>query len=131
MSYRNYEEIFNNYRSKKIFKLIKDDNLKEYINSIIRINTDKSVDITYSNDWERIIYNKGLIKDNYIWKNIQNLKLPCLIIAAENSTALPYSSIKKIKKKNQSIQFKMLKEVTHLFPFEKPETVNEIINDFI
>ena len=131
MKYKNYEEIFNNYRSKKIFKLIKDKDLKRYINSITRVNSDNSIDINYSNNWERTIYNKGLIKDNYIWKNIENLKLPCLIIAAENSTAFPYSSIKKIKKKNQSIQIEILKGVTHLFPFEKPEKVNDIINDFI
>ena len=131
MDYKSYNELYTNYRKKEIFKLINDENLKLYIDSIIQINEDKSIDITYSNNWERIIYNKGLLKDNYIWKNIDTLQIPCLIIRAHKSTALPLSSIKKIKKKNKLIKVETLRDVTHLFPFEQPEIVIKKINSFI
>lgn len=131
MHYKSYNELYNNYRKKEIFKLINDENLKLYIDSIIKINEDKSIDITYSNHWERTIYNKGLLKDNYIWENINNLQIPCLIIRAHKSTALPLSSIKKIKKKNKFIKIETMTNVTHLFPFEQPEIVTKKINNFI
>ena len=131
MHYKNIDEIFYNYRKKEIFNLINDINLKKYIKSVTITNPDNSINISYSNQWERVIYNKGLLKDNYIWKNIHNLSIPCLIIRAEKSTALPHSSIKKIKSKNHSINIKTLKNVTHLFPFEQPEIVQKIISDFI
>ena len=131
MKYSSYDEIFENYRNKKIFKNINDEILSNYIYSITKKNIDNSIEIIYSNLWEKIIYDKGLLKDNFIWQNINGLKTPTLIIRANESTALPYSSIKKIKNKNKSIKIHTLKETSHLFPFEKPDEVLKIIKKFI
>ena len=43
----------------------------------------KSTDIKKDNP-----YDKGLLKDNYIWENIKSLSIPCLIIHVNNSNAL-------------------------------------------
>ena len=69
--------------------------------------------------------------NNYIWENINNLQIPCLIIRAHKSTALPLSSIKKIKKKNKSIKIETMINASLLFPFEQPEIVTKKINNFI
>ena len=131
MKYNSFDEIFENYRNKKIFNNINDEILSNYIYSITKRNIDNSIEIIYSNLWEKIIYDKGLLKDNFIWQNINGLKTPTLIIRANESTALPYSSIKKIKNKNKSIKIHTLKEASHLFPFEKPDEVLKIIKKFI
>jgi len=146
MKYNTKNEMFQKYRSKKIFQNIDDDILMNYINSIThtkkyvmrsmgryrnRTQVYNKVEITYCNKWEKQIYNKGLLKDNYIWKNIHKLKIPCLIIRAHKSTALPLSSIKKIKKKNKLIKVETLRDVTHLFPFEQPKIAIKKINNFI
>ena len=130
MIYNSKNEIFEKYRSKKIFKNINDDILMNYISSITNIKSNK-VEITYCNKWEKQIYDKGLLKDNYIWKNIKSLSIPCLIIYVENSNAFPKESIDKIKKINKNIQFRSLKDLTHLFPLENPKNTTKLIIEFI
>ena len=63
----------------------------------------------------------------YIWNNIKNLNIPCLILRAEDSNAFLDSSQKKIERLNPKIRFKTIKKSTHLFPLEKPsETFKNI-----
>ena len=77
------------------------------------------------------LYETGLIADLYIWKNIKNLKVPCLIVRAPESNAFLDSSKKKICKINPKIKFKTIENSTHLFPLEFPQKTAEIINSFI
>ena len=67
----------------------------------------------------------------FIWKNIKNIKIPCLIIRAEESNAFLNSSQNKIEKNNSNIKFTTIKNSSHLFPLEYPEKTSEIINSFI
>ena len=67
----------------------------------------------------------------HIWKNIKNLRVPCLILRAETSNAFLNSSQKKIEKLNSNIKFKTLKDTTHLFPLEKPTKTYELIKEFL
>ena len=130
MSYDNYDKMFNSYRKKNVFSKIDDTNLKVYIKSITKIHQ-KKLHITYEKDWEYQIYKTGLISDMYIWKNIKNLKLPCLIVRAESSNAFLDSSQRKIEQLNSNIQFKTLKDTTHLFPLERPTKTYQIIKEFL
>ena len=130
MIYDNYEEIFKSYRIKDVFSKINNKNLKLYIDSITKRSNGK-LHITYSKDWEYQIYKTGLVADMYIWKNIQNINLPCLIIRAENSNAFLDSSQKKIEKLNSNIKFITVKKSTHLFPLEYPKETHDLIKVFI
>ena len=130
MIYENYDEIFNSYRKKNVFSKINDINLKIYINSITNFHSNK-LHITYSKDWEYQIYKTGLISDMHIWKNIKNLRIPCLILRAESSNAFLNSSQKKIEKLNPNIRFKTLKNTTHLFPLEEPTKTYQLIKEFL
>ena len=130
MIYSNHEEIFKSYRRKVVFSKINDKNLNIYIKSITEKIDDK-LHITYSKEWEYHIYKTGLIADMYIWKNIKNLKVPCLIIRAEESNAFLNSSEKKISKLNPKIKFHTIENSTHLFPLEYPKETASVINDFI
>ena len=130
MNYDNYDAIFDSYRKKNVFSKIDDANLKIYIESITKLHQNK-LHITYEKDWEYQIYKTGLLSDMYIWKNIKNLKLPCLIIRAESSNAFLDSSQKKIEQLNPNIQFETLKDTTHLFPLEKPSKTYQLIKKFL
>ena len=130
MTYNNYEDIFKSYRNKKVFSKINDENLNIYIQSITKKINDK-IYITYSKNWEYMVYKTGLIADLYIWKNIKNLKIPCLIIKAEDSNAFLNSSKIKILKLNPKIELHTIKNSSHLFPLEFPEKTAEIIKNFI
>ena len=132
MNYKNFNEIFVSYRKKKVFSKINDYNLSVYIKSITKELKDKTLQITYSKQWEYQIYKTGLIADNYIWKNINKLKIETLIIKAEHSNAFINSSAKKIKKLNSNyINIIEIKNATHLFPMEYPDKATNIILDFI
>ena len=98
-----------------VFSNLSDNNLNIYIKSITE-KTDNKVHIIYSKEWEYHIYKTGLIADMYIWRNIKNLKVPCLIIRAENSNAFLDSSKEKISNLNSKIKFPTLENSTHLFP---------------
>ena len=87
--------------------------------------------INYSKDYEYQIYKTGLIKDNYIWRNIKNIKIPTIIIRAEESNAFLENSANKVKKLNNNIKIVTLKETTPLFPLEKPLETANIINRFL
>ena len=130
MFYDNYDQIFKSYRKKEVFSKINNKNLKIYINSITKLQNNK-IHITYSKDWEYQIYKTGLISDMYIWKNIKNLSIPCLIVRAASSNAFLNSSQKKIENLNQKIQFITIKNSSHLFPLEFPDETSDIINDYI
>ena len=131
MNYKNYDSIFKSYRRKNVFKYINDENLKIYINSITRTNTNKSLDISFPNDWEYQIYKSGITDDNFIWKNIENITVPTLIVRAKDSNTFFESAEKEISKKNnQNIEFISLENCSHLFPLEIPEKISEIISDY-
>ena len=130
MEYNNFESIFKAYRGKNVFSKINDDNLKLYINSITK-RTNKKYMIKYPKEHEYTIYKTGLLKDNYIWRNIHNIDLPCLIIRASESNAFLENAAKKVSKLNKKIRVKTLKNTTHLFPLEEPHIVSKTINTFL
>ena len=131
MTYHNFNDIVKSYRKKSVFNKIDDENLNIYIKSITKEHGDK-LKIIYSKEWEYKIYKTGLIKDNFIWKRIKDIKVPTLIIKAEHSNAFMNSASKKIDKMNsKNIKIVTINDTTHLFPLEVPEKVSEIILDFI
>ena len=67
----------------------------------------------------------------FIWKNIDKLNIPCLILRAEDSNAFLDSSQRKIEKLNSKISFKTIKGSTHLFPLENPNKTFETIEKFL
>lgn len=127
-TFNDFEEIFKSYRDKNIFSMIPDNQLNEYIYSIFKENGNK-VQLTYDTNWERKMYLTSGIKDFNIWKNLNKLKIPTLIIIPEKSPVLRYDASKKISK-NGLINIKILKDTTHLFPLEKPNETSEIIFNF-
>ena len=94
MVYENKAEVFKSYRKKPVFSKIDDKNLHIYIDSIVKKSDEKYI-INYSKDYEYQIYKTGLIKDNYIWRNIKNIKIPTIIIRAEESNAFLENSANK------------------------------------
>ena len=103
-----------------------------WVITITGTNSNKSIDISFPNDWEYQIYKSGITDDNFIWKNIKNITVPTLIVRAKDSNTFFESAEKEISKKNnQNIEFISLENCSHLFPLEIPEKISEIISDYI
>ena len=126
--FNSLQEVFKSYRSKDIFSRIGDTQLNEYIHSIFNNNNNK-VELCYNLRWEEIMYLTSGIKDFNIWKNLEHMKTPTLIIIPDESPVLRYFASKKILK-NKFITIKKLKGSTHLFPLEQPEKTSQIILNF-
>ena len=127
-----YDEMFNSYREKKIFKYIKNVNLKNYIDSITKTNNTNELELTYPKEFEYKIYKTGIVNDNFIWKKLNHIEIPTLFITAKNSNTFLKSAESKIKKiKNQNISIITIDKYSHLFPLEIPEKTAKLINDFI
>ena len=124
--FESLEQMFVEYRSKFIFKNIKDEQLREYIDSIT-LKRDNGVHLNYDKMWEVQIYNTGMLHDIALWKEIKNLNTQTHIIYAENSNAFLDSTAKRINRLNPNIKMTKLKNLSHLFPLENPELVAEHI----
>ena len=76
------------------------------------------------------IYLKSLLMDMDIWNNIDNLQTPTLIITPEFNPVFRFSASRKILS-NKYISIKSIKNSTHLFPLERPDTTSELIKQFL
>ena len=119
------------YRNKKVFSKINDENLSIYIKSIIKINTNKTLQITYPKELEYQIYKTGLSADFYIWNNLKKLRIPSLIIRSKSSNAFLKSAATKVKKLNNNIEMIEIDNSTHLFPLEIPQVISKYILEFL
>ena len=130
MIYNNFQEIYKNYRSKKIFSKISDDNLKSYINSIINKRDDK-VFIKLSKDWESAIYRNGSLNDSMIWDNVNKITTPVYIITPNDDDFGHFNYGSSLKKKNSNFINYKINNSSHLFPLEHPQKISELITSNI
>ena len=129
--FNNKDDVFQSYKNKKIFSNIPEEQLKEYIDSIFTYNENtKKVHLNYRRRWEEKIYLKSLLMDMDIWNNIDKLQTPTLIITPELNPVFRFSASRKILS-NKYISIKSIKNSTHLFPLEKPNTTSELIKQFL
>jgi len=131
INFNSFNHIFDSYRDKKIFSKIPNEQLKEYIDSIFSYNQGTGLySLNYNKKWEERMYLTSLFKDIEIWKNINKLKIPTLIITPESNPVLRKSAIKKFRS-NDNIKIITIKNSSHLFPLEKPKDTSEIISNFL
>ena len=69
------------------------------------------------------------IKDNQIWKKINNLKVPTLIIIPNSNPVFKLENHRKIVN-NEFISIKRIDNSSHLFPIENPIQTSRLIIDF-
>ncbi len=126
----NKNSLYNSYRSKSIFSKISDNDLMNYINSIIKEKNDH-VKIKISKEWENTIYRTGSIHDNKIWANINKIKSPTYVLLPKINQFGHFHYGAKLKEKNHNIKNLFIDESTHLFPIERPEATSNLILDKI
>ena len=126
MIYSGFQEIYKNYRSKKIFSKINDEDLKIYIKSIVYEKDEKTI-IKLSKEWENTIYRSGSLSDSIIWNNVNKIKNPVYIITPKDNDFGHFNYGSHLKNKNSSFINYSINNSTHLFPLEKPKETAELI----
>lgn len=131
VDFDSFNHIYDSYRNKTIFSKIPDEQLKEYIDSIFNYNQElQSYHLNYNKKWEEKMFLTSLFKDIEIWNNIDNLKIPVLIITPDTNPVLRKSAMKKFTS-NDNIKFITIKDSSHLFPIEKSKLTSELIFKYL
>ena len=130
-SFQRKEDVFNSYRTKMIFNKIPDTQLHEYIDSIFSYSeSNQKFNINFSRSWEEKIFLKSLYDDIFIWKNLDKLNIPTLILRPESSPVLRNNAAKRISS-NKNITITTIKDSTHLFPIERHVETARLIEKFL
>jgi len=124
------ESVFRGYRNRSIFKYMSDENLRQYINGIVKPKSDGGYELAYSPEWESHIYLTGL-RDFDLWRGLPKLEVPTLIIRGAETDTLSQKAVNLVKQKQPKVKAETLERSTHLLPLERPREVAAIVKDFI
>lgn len=127
--FQSREEMFENYRSKTVFRRISDQGLWEYVNALAWEDA-CGVRLSYPPAWEARVYAIAGLCDHQIWRSVKKLKIPVLLIQGAETDAFSDRTAKKLLKRLPQSQLSVIPETGHLAPLEAPESVFQVINNF-
>ena len=127
--FEDLDQIFQRYRSRAVFKYMRDESLRIYIEGITR-KTDSGYELIYSPEWEARIYFTGL-RDFDIWNGLKNLTVPTLFIRGAESDTFLEDAERLVKQKQPKVRVEALPQSTHLLPLERPKEVFDIMQSFL
>lgn len=125
------QAMFTNYRKKAVFSRMPDDSLWAYVDSLACDLPDGGIQLCFSPQWEAHIYAIGVIRDMALWRTLQNLRIPVLLLSGELSNTFWPSTARLFKRKLTGAQIITIPAATHLLPLEQPETISFIIDQFL
>ena len=124
------DDVYKHYRTKHIFRYISDAHLRTLSDALFR-NDENVVKLIQSPEWEAAIYKAGSTCFPYFWKCLSQIKCPILLLAADQSNVCKQKEINKMQKKCQNLSVQIVKNTTHLLPFEDVKVVQKHIENFI
>jgi len=128
-TFDDFDNLFQRYRGRNVFKYLSDENLKIYIEGITR-KTEHGYELIFSPEWEARIYFTSL-HDFDIWRGLPKLEVPTLLIRGmESDTFLP-DAARLVKQKQPKVRIEALPKSTHLLPLERPKEVFDIMQSFL
>jgi len=130
-SFPTQEIMFTNYRGKSIFERLSDHVLMNYVKGLSREIPDGSVELSYSPEWEARIYETSGIADRIVWRNIDKVTCPVLVIRGRDTDTLKEWVFEQMLKKLPAGVGANISDAGHLVPLEKPERTSELITEFL
>ena len=110
------QEIFDSYRKKKIFSLMSDETIWDWIKAGIIKDRNGGVKLRFTKEWEAHIY----ATVTNVLDPLDRLQVPFYIMRGEKTNVISDSTWKKLHKKHPEEQLIEYKNTTHLLPLEKP-----------
>ncbi|RAP31437.1 hypothetical protein DID78_01210 [Candidatus Marinamargulisbacteria bacterium SCGC AG-343-D04] len=124
------EDVFCQYRKKRVFKYFSDESLRYYIESIFVTSTN-GVSLAFDVKWEAKIYETGVWHAPYIWRNLKEIDSDILLIYGQYSDVISESMVNRFRKSCPQFRAIRCEEATHLLPLEYPRRMAEYIREFI
>ncbi len=125
------ETVFSGYRRRRIFRYFSDDHLRAFIAGMTEPAPGGGYQLAYSPEWEAHIYYTGVWHDWDLWRHLNRLQPPALVIRGAETDTFWASTAKKVAAANPRIKIVTLEKSTHLLPLEKPQEVFEIMQHFL
>ncbi|HET9907836.1 MAG TPA: alpha/beta hydrolase [Anaerolineales bacterium] len=129
-SFDNYDQIFDRYRNRNVFRYMSDENLRLYIEGITRPAVAGGYELVFSPEWEARIYYTGL-RDFDIWRDLPKLQVPVLFLRGAETDTFWEQAANLIIRKQPNARMETLDKSTHLLPLEHPNMVFDILQSFL
>ena len=118
------EELYQLWRTKRVFKRFSDEVLKQFIEHATIVDKRKDgITLAYSKEWETQVY----ITPPYVFSKLKKIKVPMLIIKGEKTDVISdkiWTNWQNAQPNNHFINFK---NAGHLVPLEYPKELAEQI----
>lgn len=125
------EQLFAGYRRRDIFRFFSDQQLRALVRGITQPCANGGYELAYSPEWEARIYKTGMWNDLDLWKGLQGLNVPTLILRGEQTDTFWETTGHEVQARNPAIRVVTVPQATHLVPMEKPEEVFESAQSFL
>ncbi len=125
------EIAFERYRPRPIFRFFSDDALRTYIAGMTIAEPDGRLRLAYSPEWEARLYDTGVWNDWDLWRGMNSLAVPTLIVRGAESDTLRESTARAAQHLNGRIRIALVQRATHLLPLERPQETFQVIESFL
>ena len=124
------DRLFKGFRKKPIFRYMDDKALQAYVEGISCKTEKGTYQLCFSVEWESRLYITAVWRDMDIWRGLQNLRVPTLIVRGAETDTFWERTGKLVQRKQPKIMVEALEKSTHLLPLEKPIEVTKQILSF-
>jgi pimeloyl-ACP methyl ester carboxylesterase len=121
------QEIFDSYRKKRIFSLLSDETIWDWIRAGIVRDKEGGVTLRFTKQWEAHIY----ATVTNVLDALDRLKMPFFIMRGEKTNVISDNTWSKLHKKFSDKHLIEYKNTTHLLPLEKPALLAKDIQNII
>lgn len=125
------EAMYQRYRVKPVFSGLSDQVLRDYVEGLAVKDSDGGIRLKYTPTWEARIYETGGIADWYVWRNLDKVQCPVLVIRGENTYVLFDRVINKMVGNLPAGEGYTMPGTGHLVSLEKPQETAEIVRGFL
>lgn len=123
----NRQEAFAHYRPKGVFRRIPDEVLWDYVKYCLVDESDGSVSLQYSREWEAHCYK--LVHN--LWRVLPRLRIPVLGIRGADTTTLSAASWQRWQALSPQHDYIEMAGAGHLLPFEQAEPLAAHIKNWM
>jgi len=125
------EAMYQRYRVKPVFSGLSDQVLQDYVEGLALEDAEGGVSLRYTPAWEARIYETGGIADWFVWRNLDQVKCPVLVIRGEDTYVLFDGVINQMIEKMSAGEGCTMESTGHLVPLEKPLKTAEVVRVFL
>jgi len=125
------EVMYQNYRKKPVFSGLSNQVLRDYVEGLAADIPEGGVSLKYSPAWEARIYETGGRADWVVWRNLDKVQCPVLVIRGEGTYVLHDPVFKSMAGKMPNGEFYTMAGTGHLVSLEAPFRIAEVVLEFL